>query len=63
MTSGGDNNWGVDSIWVHAGLVVVVHGDKRPVGDDTSDADGPVWIRASDEVFNRGGIEELDIGE
>jgi hypothetical protein len=63
MTSGGDNKWRVDGVWVHATLVIVVHGDKSPVGDNASDADGAVWAGTSDEVFYCGGVEELDVGE
>jgi hypothetical protein len=44
-------------------LVVVVHGDESPVCDDTGDAEGAICIGASDEIFDRGGVEELDVGE
>jgi hypothetical protein len=41
----------------------VVHGDKSPVGDDTGDAEGTVRVGAGDEVFDGGGVEELDVRE
>ena len=64
MTSCGDYKRGVDSVGIHAGLVVVVHGYKSPVCDDTCDADLAVRAcGASDEVFDGGGVEELDVGE
>jgi hypothetical protein len=64
MSGCGDDDRCVDGVWVHAGLVVVVHGDECPVGDDTSNAD---LVRAGDgtcdEVFDGGSVEELDVGE
>jgi hypothetical protein len=44
-------------------LVIVVHRDKSPVGYDTGDTEGTIWVGTGDEVLNCGGIEELDIGE
>ena len=41
----------------------MVHGDESPVCDDTSDAEGSVWVGPGDEVFNRSGVEKLDVGE
>jgi len=45
-------------------LVVVVEGYQRPVCYYASDTD-PIsrWERARDEVFDCGGVEELDVGE
>lgn len=64
MAGGGDDERGVDGVGVHAGLVVVVHGDEGPVGDDTGDADGAVGaVGAGDQVLDGGGVEELDVGE
>ena len=63
MTGGGDNNRCVYGIWIHTGLVVVVHSDESPVGDDTGDAEGSVWVGSGDEVFDCGGVEEFDVGE
>lgn len=63
MASGADNDGGIDGVGVHARLVVVVHGDQGPVGDDTSNSDGSVGILAGDEVLNGGGVEELDVRE
>ena len=64
MTGGADDEGGVDGVGVHAGLVVVVHGDEGPVGDDAGDAE---FVHcgggAGDEVFDGGGVEEFDIGE
>jgi len=48
---------------VHAGLVVMVHGDEGPVGDNTSDLDGTIGVLAGDQVLNGGGVEQLHIGE
>lgn len=63
----GDDDGGVDGVGVHAGLVVVVHGDERPVGDDAGDLDGGGvggrGVGARDQVFDAGGVEELDVGE
>ena len=58
----GDDERGVDGVGVHAGLVVVVHGDEGPVGHDTRDADALVR-GARDEVLDAGGVEELDVGQ
>ncbi len=63
MTRGGDNDWSVDSVWVHARLVIVVHSDKSPVGDNTGNAKGAVWVGTGDEVFDRRGVEEFDVWE
>jgi hypothetical protein len=62
-----DDEGRVDSVGVHAGLVVVMHANEGPVGDHAGDADGMrvgrSWGRASNKVFNGGGVEELDVGE
>lgn len=63
MAGGGDDDWGVDGVGVHAGLIVVMHGYQGPVCDDTCDADGSVWVGASDQVFDCCGVEELDVWE
>lgn len=63
VTCGRDDNWSVDSVWVHAALVIVVHADESPVGDNTSNADATLAIRASNQVLNRGSVEQLDVGE
>lgn len=31
--------------------------------DDTSNTDRAIRLRTSDEVFDAGGVEELDVGE
>ena len=74
MAGGADNERSVDGVGVHAGLVVVVHGHKSPVGDHTGDADAAVLglagcgcgggvDRSGDEVFNSCCVEKLDVGE
>jgi hypothetical protein len=40
-----------------------MHGDQGPVSNDSGDAEGTVGVGAGDEVFDGGGVEELDIGE
>jgi hypothetical protein len=44
-----------------------MHANEGPVGDHAGDADGMrvgrSWGRASNKVFNGGGVEELDVGE
>lgn len=60
---GGDDNWSIDSVWVHAGLVVVVHGDESPVCDYAGDAECAVAVGASDEILHCGGVEEFDVRE
>ena len=67
VTGGGDDKRCIDGVRVHAGLVVVMHGDKGPVGHHTSNADssrvGRSWGGTGDEVLNGSGVEELDVGE
>lgn len=63
MTCGRDHNRSVDGIGVHATLVIVMHGDESPICDDASDTECTVCVGAGDEIFNCGGIEELDVGE
>jgi hypothetical protein len=63
VTRGGDNDWSVDSVRVHARLVIVVHGDESPVGDNTGDAEGAICVGTGDEVFDRRGVEEFDVRE
>jgi hypothetical protein len=48
----------------HAAVVIVVDGDKRPVCDYTYDADCAAIAssRSGNEVFDAGGVEELDVG-
>ena len=42
----------------------MVHGHKSPIGNDTSDANLTVrTCRTSNEIFNGGSVEELDVGE
>ncbi len=43
----------------------MMHGDKSPVGHNTGNSNA-IWntlSRASDEVFDSSGIEELDVRE
>lgn len=56
MACGGDDDGCVDGVGVHAGLVVVVHGDEGPVGYDAGDLDLVTFV-ARDEVFDGGGVE------
>lgn len=41
----------------------MVHADQGPVSDHTGHADPAIGRRASDEILNCRGVEELDIGE
>lgn len=67
VTGGRDDKRCIDGVRVHAGLVVVMHGDKGPVGHHTSNADsgrvGRSWGGTGDEVLDGSGVEELDVGE
>ena len=65
MTSSADDERGVDGVGVHAGLIVVVHSHERPVSNHTGNADASVAIvgGASDQILDRGGVEELDVRE
>jgi hypothetical protein len=44
-------------------LIVMVHGHKCPVCNNTSDAECAVCVLAGDEIFDCSGIEELDVGK
>lgn len=57
MTGSGDDDGSVDGVGVHTRLVVVVHGDESPVGDNTGNADTTVGVLASDQVLDGGGVE------
>lgn len=59
----GYNDGRVDGIWIHAALVVMVHGNESPIGDDTSNSNCAISIGTSYEVLNSRGIEEFDIRE
>ena len=70
MPRGGDDDGRIDGIGVHAGLIIVVHSDQRPISDHARDADAAAHlgargldVRAGDEVLDGGGVEELDVGE
>jgi len=64
MSSGADDNRCIDGVGVHAGLVIMMHGDQGPVRDHASDPDDARGTRgAGDEVFNGRGIEEFDVRE
>jgi hypothetical protein len=39
VARGRDHNGGIDGVGIHAGLVIVVHGDEGPVRDNTGNAD------------------------
>jgi hypothetical protein len=62
VAGSGDDQRSVDGVGVHAGLIVVVHADKSPVGDDTGDTNALVRA-AGDEVLNAGRVEQLDVGK
>lgn len=62
VTGGTDDDGSIDGVGVHAGVVVMVESDESPVHDNTSQAD-LVAVRTSDQVFNAGGVEELDVRE
>ncbi len=63
MAGSGDYDRRIDGVGVHAGLVVMVHGNERPVCHDASDAEVSVGVLARDEVFDCGGIEKFDVRE
>ncbi|KAH3677360.1 hypothetical protein OGATHE_000834 [Ogataea polymorpha] len=61
MASTGDNNLGVDGIWIHTRLIIMVHGNQSPVGNNTSNS-GLTRISSScDQILNTGSVEKLDI--
>ena len=67
MASGGDKNWGIDGVGVHTRLIIMMHRDQGPVGDDTGNAHSlrvsGGWGWTGDEILYSSGVEELDIGE
>ena len=67
MPSRADDKRAIDGVGVHAGLVIVVHRDERPVRHHARDAHGVriggCWGGPRDEVFDCRGVEELDVGE
>lgn len=63
VARGGNHKWGVDGVGVHARLIIVVHADEGPVGDNACNADGAVIQGSGDEVLDGGGIEELNVGK
>jgi hypothetical protein len=63
VTSGRDDDWSVDCVGIHAGLIIVVHGNECPVGNHACNTESTVVVLAGDKVFNGGGIEELDVWE
>lgn len=40
-----------------------MHGYESPVCDNTSNAKGTIGVLAGNQVFDSGGVEELDVGE
>jgi hypothetical protein len=63
MARGGDYKGSINSVGIHAALVIVVHGDESPVRDDTSNPNGAIGSRTGDQVFDGCSIKKLDIGE
>ena len=63
VAAAADDEGSVDGVGVHAGLGAVIEGDEGPVGNDAGDAESAVGLRTGDEVFDAGGIEELDVGK
>lgn len=63
MAGGGDDDGGVDGVWVHAALIIVVHADEGPVGHNSRNLDLAIGLLAGDEILNSRGVKELDVGE
>jgi len=63
MPGGGNDDGSVDSVGIHARLIIVVHSNEGPVCDDTGNADITVGHLAGDEILNGGGVEELNVGK
>ena len=63
MTTAADDERRVDSVGVHAGLSAVIQSDEGPIGDNTGDAESAIGLGTRDEVFDAGGVEELDVGK
>ena len=63
VASGGDDEGSIDGVWVHAGLVIMVHGDKSPVGNNSCNAKRSIRGLTGDEIFDCRGVEKLDVGK
>ncbi len=63
MSGSRDDDRSIDGVRIHARLIIVMHSNESPVRNHTSNADRTIDILACDEVFDRSGVEELDIGE
>ena len=58
------NHRSIDSVGIHTTLIIVVHSDQRPVGDDASNTDLAIRTSgASDKILDASGVEELNVGE
>ena len=60
MTRGRDDQRRVDSVGIHARLVVMMHRDQRPVRHDTRDPH-PVLTRPRNQIFDTSRVEQLDV--
>lgn len=66
MARGTDHERSIDRVRIHAGVVIVVEGDERPVRNHASDTDGfgvRVCCGAGNEIFDAGGVEEFHVRE
>ena len=65
MACSADDEWSVDGVGIHAGLVVVMHRHESPISNYASNTDASITLvgGASDQILDCGGVEELDIWE
>lgn len=49
-------------LW-YSRLIVVVHGDQSPVGDNSSKLNTPLVIGTSDKILDSSSVEKLNVGE
>lgn len=63
MTSRRNNDRGVDGVGIHARLIIVVHRNQRPVGNNASNpyTDIIAALPSGDQILDRGSIEKLDV--
>ena len=67
VTSSRDDHGSIDGVGIHTALIIMMHSHQSPIGNDACDANSAVAdagvALARDQIFDCGGVKELNVGE